>query len=187
MDSPNTPIACWILAPSDQEGSSATPMYPQAGHLRPEFRGVAGRANTIRQDGYVEMPGDDLASSPDMLALERATAQQYFHRVALSMRVANGEAPTQGRFSNGLQDPEAIVRALRQTHGFGVPLVDVETPLTRFARWIKPDVHRSSLRAGDLELTRRILALLREARQAGGRTVLFLPQTVEEPTIEPFG
>lgn len=181
------PIECWILAPSSQEGPWAEPMFPHEGHKRPEFRGVKGQPNPVRSEGHVDLPGDQVPDSPDMIAMERETAQRFFHRMGLSLRVARGEAPIKGRFSNGLQDPAAIARALHTHQGFAIPLADIEAPLALFVRWIRPDAHRSSLRASDLALGRQILSLLRESRHSGGHTLLFIPQTVEEPTVKPFG
>jgi len=170
-------IHAWILTPSHQTGPYAGPMFPALNAQRPEFR-----APFAPPDGE-----DEAEDTADFLALERDTAHNYFHRMGLALRVAYGHSPTKGHFANGVLDPHTVARMLTGQVGFAVPLEDALSPLAPFARWLKPDINRHAMRGADWLLTRRLLALLREARHAGGQTLLFLPQEVTDPTIEPHG
>ena len=179
-------IEAWILTPSAQSGPMAVPMFPQHNKARIEFRGVGGQPNPVRERGFVEMVGDDIGSL-HALAIERDTARNFFTRMGFSLRVRQGEAPKEGHFSNGWLDPHAISRALEGRSGFSIPLATLEPLFPPLVRWLRPDANRDDLRGADMGLARQILGLLREGRQAGGQTLLFLPQTIEDATITPHG
>jgi hypothetical protein len=122
-----------------------------------------------------------------MLAIEAQSAIGLFQRMGIALRLAYGAGPVDGRFPNGQRDPTSIARgmATMQT-GFAVLLGDLEPAVARWMRWLAPDVHRDPAREADHAVAKQLLALLREAKQVGGVSVLFIPKEIENPHVVPY-
>jgi hypothetical protein len=181
-----TRLSVWLIAPSDAVTPSATPMFPDLNHQRVETRRSAHSPAPVDK-GWVDLPGDDVDHAGNMLAIEKDSAIGLFKRMGIALRLSYGEGPVDGRFSNGQRDPTSISRgmATMQT-GFAILLQDLEPAVGRWMRWLAPDVHRDPAREADYAVAKRLLALLREAKQAGGVSVLFIPTEVENPHVVPY-
>lgn len=176
----------WFVAPSDRLDQHAVHMFPDMNHRRIEFRPHPNGPSRPLEGpkGWIEMDGDDVDDMPDFLAIERDSAANFFHRMGTGLRVALGQGAVQGKLANGLRDPQSIARRLQHAdQGFAAHLDDIERNLTAWCRWLKPDAHRIPERGADLAVARRLLALLREGRQAGAVSVVFQPGEVDDPDV----
>lgn len=186
MTSSPVRMQVWFIAPSDRLDAHAVHMFPEMNHRRIEFRPHPnGPSRPVDgQKGWIDQTGDEVNDMPDFLAIERESAANFFQRMAVGLRVALGAGAIQGKLANGLRDPKTIAHGLRhRQNGFAIHLDDVEKNLTAWCRWLKPDANRVPERGADLAVARRLLALLREGRQAGAVSVVFQPGEVDDPDI----